>query len=326
MKDDAKKTIRSLKEINNFPFYTATYYGNYRIDEYMQGAVDSPDAVIPFFEDLLKNIGAPFKLSFHRPPSGQPGCSAFYCKTVAGDAVVGKNLDWMQAPVLLLRTRPVGGLESLSMVNLNFCDFFNTGSFKYKLLLSPYVPLDGINKSGLVVSMLSVEKGAEYPVKPGRIMVGDFNIIRIILDSCNDVGEAVDVFKKYNLMMTGMLSLHYLIADKNRSCIVEFTNGEMNIEENKQVNYLTNFIKLKNDSLETEKRNCDRYCKIEKTLIENNNHLNTRQAATLLKEVSVFQPEYKIPSTIWSIVYDINSLNMKIRTGCEPKQYSVKLS
>ena len=325
MKNDAEKTTESVKRINDFPFYTATYFGNYKIDEYMRGAVDSPDAVVPFFEDLFENLGAPVKLAFQRPFSGGSGCSAFYFKTAEGNALLGKNLDWRRAPVLLLRTRPAGGMESLSLVNLDFCDLFNTESFKYKLLLSPYVPLDGINKSGLVVSMLSVEKGAEYPVAPGRISVGDFNIIRIILDSCNNVDEAVSMFEKYNLMTTGLLPLHYMIADKDKSCIVEFANGEMNIEESSQKSYLTNFIKLKNPEFKAEKQNCERYCRIEKTLLEEGKNLDFKQARELLKKVSVFQPEYEIPSTIWSVVYDIGSLEMKIRIGRMPKQYSVQL-
>jgi len=325
MRSDADKTLESVKEVNDFPFYTATYHGNYRIDEYRRGAIDSQQAVIPFFEELFKDIGSPVSLSLPKSEAGQTGCSGFYCRTGTGGALLGKNLDWKRDPILLLKTRPDKGFGSLSMVNLNFCDLFNTGSFKFKLLLSPYVPLDGMNENGLVVSMLSVSQGAEYPFVPGRISVGDFNIIRIALDFCGSVDEAVETFEKYNLMQTGPLPLHYLIADEKKSCIVEYSNGEMRINENEQMNYLTNFNTLNNPDYDNEKRNCHRYQRIEKTLSENDNTLSSQAAMRLLNDVSVFQPDSGIPSTMWSIVYDIGRKKMKIRTGKIPVQYSVGL-
>ena len=324
MKGDAKKTIDSLKKINDFPFFTATYCGNYKLDEYKKGAIDSPRAVVPFFEDLFKKIGAPITLSFPHQTPGQVGCSSFYYRTTEGP-LLGKNLDWKKDPILLLRTRPDNGYNSLSIVDLNLCDIFGLDDYKYKLLLSPYVPFDGINEKGLAVSMLSVYKDAEYPVKPGRISAGDFNIIRIILDSCGNVDEAVEIMEKYNLMQTSILPLHYIIADKNKSCIVEFTNGKMNINENRKVNYLTNFIKLNNPDYENEKKNCLRYQKIEKTLSEKDPGLNMKSAMDLLNEVAVFQPNFEVPSTIWSVVYNIDLLEIVIKIGKIPKLYSVKL-
>jgi len=325
MKSDAEKTIKTLKEINEFPFYTATYYGNYKLGEFKQGAIDSPLAAVPFFEDLFKKMGAPIALSFTTPPALQSGCSAFYCRTGEESNLLGKNLDWKKDPILLLRTRPNDGYNSLTMVNLNFCDLFNIGSLKYKLLLSPYVPLDGINENGLVVTMLSVHEGAEYPFMPNKISVGDFNIIRIILDSCKDVDEALEYFGGYNLRQTGMLPLHYLIADRQKSCIVEFAYGEINIKESSELNYLTNFIKLKNPDYENKKKSCQRYQKIEKELLKNKKILDIPTAQKLLKDVSVFQPHFEIPTTIWSIIYDINQLKMIIRIGKEAKQYTVTL-
>ena len=145
------------------------------------------------------------------------------------------------------------------MVNLKFCDLFQSGSFRQSLLLSPYVPLDGMNEKGLVVTMLSVQEPAEYPAIPNKISVGDFNIIRIILDTCRNTDEALSVFEKYNIMQTGVFPIHYLIADKTDSCIVEFFNGKMHTERNTDINYLTNFHILNKPEFEQQRLLCDRY-------------------------------------------------------------------
>ena len=149
MKTNAEKTIQSLKKINDFPFYIAKYYGDYKIADYRNGAIKSPNDIVPFFQTLFSELGQPTELSFPKPPEVNLGCSAFFCRDKKNSAIIGKNNDWKKDPILILKTTPDEGYTSLSMVNLNFCDLFQLGSFKHKLLLAPYVPLDGM-KWGLL--------------------------------------------------------------------------------------------------------------------------------------------------------------------------------
>ena len=320
----ADKTIESLKKINDFPFYTATYYGNYKINEYADGAIKKPNEVVPFFEALLEELGKPAKLNFPQPLKSGYGCSAFYTHGIDNSAILGKNLDWKKTPVLLLKTRPKYGYSSLTVSDLTACDIFQLGSLEYSLLLSPYVPFDGINEKGLIVTMLSVQEGGEYPEDDGRLPVGDFNIIRIILDTCQNIDEALAAFENYNIMQTAFLPVHYLIADKNESCIVEFFNGKMHTLREKDKNYLTNFLKLKSSDYKTNRSACRRYQKLESEL-NRYGEISPAEAKQLLKTVSVFTDGFQVPSTIWSMIYIQAELCIKIKIGNEQKYYSVRL-
>ena len=325
MKSDAEKTIESMTKINDFPFYTAKYYGDYKIKDLMKGAVKSPADVVPFFEKLFSDLGLPAKLEMPGPAQSNGGCSAFFCKTAEETVLVGKNIDWKRDPLLLLKTTPYDGYNSLSLTNLNFCDLFQLNSLDHKLLLAPYVPLDGMNEHGLIITMLAVHEGSEYSYSQDKLTVGDFNIIRIILDTCKDVDEAIGVFRQYNIKQTGLLPIHYLVADKNQSCIIEFSKGEMNLQISSQENYLTNFNKLNNPDYENQRDLCKRYCTIEERFNRGNGSMETPEALKLLKEVSVFQPEFEVPSTICSLLYNPRKLNIIIQIGKEPKSYSVHL-
>lgn len=324
MNNAADKTLKSLKKVNDFPFYTAMYHGNYKLIEYKNGAIKSRNDIIPFFEDLFTKLGKPIKLQLPTPTEINIGCSAFYYKNKDNNSIIGKNLDWQRDPILLLKTDPEIGYKSLSMANLRFCDIFQLNSFEHNLLLAPYVPLDGINEHGLVITMLSVHSGSNYPHLKDKISVGDYNIIRIVLDTCKNIDETINIFKNYNLIQTGLLPLHYLVADKEESCIIEFFDGEIKIKRNSKKNYLTNFLKLKND--ENENINiCSRYDNLKKILKNRKKDITKREAKEILNDVSVYKDGYEIPSTIWSVIYDQQNLKMNIKIGKSSTYYSVGL-
>ena len=325
MKTDAEKTLLSLKKINEFPFYIAKYYGDYKINDYRNGAIKSPNDIVPFFQSLFSGLGKPTELSLPKSPEINLGCSVFFCRDENNSVIIGKNNDWKREPLLLLKTIPDEGYASLSMVNLNFCDFFQLGSFEHNLLLAPYVPLDGMNETGLVVATLAVHEGAEYPKKPNQLSAGDFNVIRIILDTCSNVDETVNVLDQYNIMPTGPLPVHILISDKRESCIVEFFEGKMHIERDQNLNYLTNFLKLKTSDYENQRTLCHRYQSLEQCFEHNKRINGIGEAMKLLSEISVYTDGFQIPSTIYSAIYRPDDLSLKIRIGDEPKYYSLSL-
>lgn len=325
MKTNAEKTIQSLKKVNEFPFYISRYYGDYKIKDFKNGAIKNTNDIIPFFQSLFTDLGMPVELRFPNPPEINSGCSAFYSRDKYSSAIIAKNNDWKRDPLLLLKTTPDEGYTSLSMVNLNFCDLFQLGSFDHNLLLAPYVPLDGMNEKGLVVTTLAVHEGAEYPLKPNQLSVGDFNSIRIILDTCANIDEAIAVFEQYNLMQTGLLPVHILIADKRESCIVEFFDGKTHIKRDPELNYLTNFLKLKSSDYDNQSKFCNRYQVLEKRFTCDKKSSDVREVKKLLSEVSVYTEGFQIPSTIYSVIYCPDNLNVKIKIGDESLYYSLTL-
>jgi len=322
----AEKTIKSLRKINDFPFYYGKYYGNYKLDDFISGTIKSPKDIVPFFESLFAEQGIKTKLKFPNQQDIGIGCSAFFNNQNRDKAIIGKNFDWKQDPLLLLKTTPAHGYSSLSMVNLNFCDFFNLGSLEHKLLLSPYVPLDGMNEKGLVVSMLSVDYGASYPIVPEQTTVGDFNIIRIILDTCSTLDEAISIFCKYNIKQTGSLPLHYIIANTTESCIIEFFEDKIHIKRDSQINFLTNFLCLQKPDNRPATERCSRYELLKKALKTPYKDTGLRKSKKLLQDLSVYTPENQLPSTIWSLLYIPEDLKMKIKIGQSQQYYSVQLA
>lgn len=320
--------MKSVRKYNDLPFCSATYFGNYHLSSFIDcinSGKDPLECTRLFFEALFEKQGAKISLPPLQAPVQGHGCSAFYCRTDDNIPLLAKNLDYKEDPVLLLRTRPADGYESLSVTNVSFCDLFQLNSLKHSIILAPFVPLDGINENGLAVSMLSSYSGAIYSKAPERPTVGDFHIIRIILDRCKNVEEAIECFEEYNLVQTSVLPLHYIIADEDVSCIVEFVNGEMHTHKNDSLNYMTNFHMLNNARLEQDITNCERYRILDDSLSNRTSGTDIEKVRQLLDEVSVFSHGFQVPSTLWSIVYDIVKREMHIKTGKTKKYYRVAI-
>jgi hypothetical protein len=326
MTADADRTIRSMRKITDFPFHAATYYADYGLDRFTGGAIEDEKDVPRFFEALFQGMGMPANLPSPRPPERMSGCSAFWARTPEDSFILGKNLDWRKDPVLLLRTRPENGYASLSMVNLSFCDLFGLHSANHSLLLSPYVPLDGMNEKGLVVSMLSVQNGCEYPTAAGKPLVGDFNIIRIVLDRCGTVNEAISEFIRYNIRQSGPLPIHYFLSDTLEHCVVELFDGKTNVLKSVGCGCITNFLKLDQKNFEKNRGLCARYRAMEKELEAKSGVLTMREAKGLLRAVSAYGSDCPVPSTIWSLLFSPQELRIRIRIGDGETYYSAKIS
>jgi hypothetical protein len=323
--NNIEKTVNSMRKRSDFPFYSAQYFGDYKIEQFIQGKIEHPENVIPFFEDLFEKLGCPKKINMpNRHELENPGCSAFYIKQNV-NGFVGKNLDWKKTSILLLKTVPINRYSSISLVDLELCDLFKIGQLTNTLALSPYVPFDGINEKGLVITMLSVINGSQYPVDIKKTIVGDFNIIRIILDTCKNITEAIEVMKKYQIMQTGPLPIHYLIADNQSSCIVEFIDNALSVIEHEKIACLTNYLVNNDYQLEFNRKNCDRFKNLENTLCGKEYIFSKSNLCDLLESVSVYQDNYSPPSTIWSVLYDIEQKEMMIKIGTEKKYYVVKI-
>ncbi len=322
----AERTIRSMREMSDFPFYTATYYADYRLEQFTGGVIKADEDVPGFFEALFQSMGTPASLQFPRMPERMNGCSAFWARTPEGSVIVGKNLDWKKDPALLLQTRPENGYASLSMVNLSFCDLFGLHSVNHSLLLSPYVPMDGMNEKGLIVSMLSVQNRCGYPMAPEKSTVGDFNIIRIVLDRCRTVDEAITEFTRYNIRQSGPLPIHYFLSDELEHCVVELFDGEVRVLKSAGCGCLTNFLKLDQRNFQENRRLCARYRAMEKELEAKSGVLTMREAKGLLRAVSVHKPDYAVPSTIWSLLFTPEERRIRIKIGESETYYAAKIA
>ncbi|HSA99677.1 MAG TPA: C45 family peptidase [Anaerolineales bacterium] len=290
--ENEAKTLASLKQVDDYPLYTMTYYGDY---------APPRTSSLP----AVQQAGS---------PSGW-ACSLFTVLLDEDHRLYGRNFDWEFSPALLLFTDPPNGYASVSMVDIAYLGFSKQTVSRLMdlpleeraaLLNAPQLPFDGMNEHGLAIGMAAVPPG-NMQADPSKERIDSIGIIRAILDHARDVGEAVDLIREYDIDFRGGPPVHYLIADaKGKAVLVEFYQGEMHIFENEQPwHSATNFLR---SSVEDPKGNCWRYDRINARLSEKQGMLDARSAMQLLSEVTQ-------ESTQWSVVYQMARGEVNVAMG-----------
>ncbi|WP_066496185.1 linear amide C-N hydrolase [Abyssisolibacter fermentans] len=294
------KTLSSLEKVDEYPFYTMTYEGDYGFDDFLNiGASSDKDIEKYVIKRLLKGIDIDLNIS-------SAGCTAFTTQNNNGKQIFGRNFDFPYSPPLLLYTKPDNGYASVSLVNLSYVGYDENYLPEPKKLNSfltlatPYLPFDGMNECGVTMALLAVPY-AEPPQKEGQITLNTTTAIRLVLDKACDVNEAVELLKQYNYYFSGGVDCHYLLADSTgKSVIVEFLEGEVKIVDT-DTNYqiASNFIAYNGLNIGEGYNEFDRYETIEEHLKNNKGIITVNDAMDLLSEV-------KIPNkTQWSVVYNL---------------------
>ncbi len=285
---DEAATLGSLEQVDGYPLYTMHFYGDY-------APIPSPAAgAVPIVS---------------RPAWG---CSLLAALGDSRNRLYGRNFDWQFSPALLLFSDPADGYASVSMVDIAYLvDEARVRRLaelplaeRRELLAAPLLPFDGLNEQGLAIGMAAVPPGDVAP-DPAKATVGSLAVIRLILDGAADVDEALAIFGRYNVNMTGGPPLHYLVADRSgRSLLVEFYQGEMVVRPNDEPWHLaTNFLRAAVEG--SAAGQCSRYDQIERRLVETEGRLSPVEALDLLAQVAQ-------GSTQWSVVYGLSSGDVQV--------------
>ena len=104
LRPDRIKSFASFTEVDDFPLYVMTYYGDYGFDLLLQGAEPTSVSSIQF-------------------PECTWACSVFSTSNPEAAMLLGRNFDWYDHPALLLFTDPPNGYASVSMVDLHYLGF-----------------------------------------------------------------------------------------------------------------------------------------------------------------------------------------------------------
>jgi len=333
-------TMASLKKVDNHPFYTMIYYGDYGFSNYVKPGVNK--SALLKTNTLLEKFSLRFKNSkiisnqrakvcseFNSKIVNVPGhirlwrdlrskikidlwsCTCFAALGNKNATILGRNFDWYDHIPLLLFTDPPDGYASVSMVDLDYFGF-NRNNLPDKvqnnrrLLDTPWLPFDGMNERGVAIGMMAIDH-AEPPSDPSKKTIGEIEVLRLVLDYAKSTEHAIELIKKYNVRIETP-PIHYLIADSSgHSAIIEFVGGKMIVMSNSQPwQVSTNFII--HGSGAPENANCWRYNRAYNTLKENKGKLATQEAMNLLQSVSQ-------SSTIWSMVYQLNSGRLNAVVG-----------
>ena len=310
---DQKRSLTSIKKLDDQPLLQMTYYGYYYFDNFLKQGAKNDGELERFLNKHFFKM-TPIKLNFHLG-----ACTVFVVKNDLGEVLFCRNYDFIYTPVLQLFTSPEHGYKSVSTTSLIFFgytkDFLFTGINKdnIHMLAAPYIPCDGMNEKGLAVGILVVPE-MSYKRNESKITLNTTTIIRAILDKASTVKEALELIKQFNIYFSADLYCHYLLADSSGdSALVEYWDGKIQIvtsPDNFQI--ATNYIACKPINYEEDKYDIDRCNTVKDRILKNNGYLTNQQAINVLVKVGGLIEGADILQ--WTVVYNLSRKTGKIFT------------
>lgn len=296
---DELKTLASIRHIENTSLFTMEYTGDYGLEEFLSTGASSDGELKDFIiRRLLKGLPIDFKLP-------QLGCSTFAAKLDDGSAVFGRNFDEVDCPSMMVITRPKDGYDSISMVNLSYIgysDDYLPDDIQNRMLAlaAPYAPLDGVNEKGLAAGMLFIA-AAPTNQQTDKVDITTTSAVRMILDKCATVEEAVEMLSRYDMHASAGGCFHFHIADaQGGSVVVEYVNDEMIVVEETAA---TNFLFTATPGIREIGR--DRYEAMNRALEENGGVFSGMEdAMELLAQVTQHGSKTSRACTRWSCIYN----------------------
>lgn len=168
------------------------------------------------------------------------------CSAIRQGNYFGRNFDFFagDVPEIVVKTTAkegryasVGMVGGLMWISTSLID---TGLDEDSKKLIPNMMLDGINEKGLVVEINCVNAvdvgGMTKHTNPGKKPVAQIAVVRYLLDKAASADEAIAIMKEIDIVndpavmgdIHGLtevaFELHFLIADKDKTYLVEFNN------------------------------------------------------------------------------------------------------
>ncbi len=216
--EQIQKTLSSLKKINDFPFYTLNFEGDYGFENYLQNLQAQ---AFPLKAMIANELGfTVLNQSFMHVFSAPFACTVFSARTPQNEFLLARNFDWYLHPILLLFTDPPNGYASASMVDLSYLGIDRetdllTAANSEALLRAPFLPFDGMNEHGLAIGMMAVAHSDGF-INAEKGTLNSLEIIRLLLDYAGTVDEAITLMGQYNLDFGQGPAVHYLISELRR--------------------------------------------------------------------------------------------------------------
>jgi len=303
------RSLASLKQVDDYPMYRMTHYGDYGFSDFLKIGTKSDKEIEAYVtKRLLK--GLPINLGI----TGD-GCTAFVMHNPEGDVIFGRNFDFDYTPSLQVFTNPDDGFASVSTVNLAFAgyamDNLPTGGISannFLTLAAPYLPFDGMNEKGVCIALLAVPM-AQPPQNNGKVTLNTTTAIRLVLDKAASVEEAVDLLRQYDIYFSADIPCHFLIADSTgTSVIVEYWDSTLQtVVSDTNYQIASNFIAYDSLNLGNGFTEFERYDAVKEYVEERNGMLSEDDAVALLADIGIL--EGNLDKLQWSVVYNLSHLN-----------------
>jgi choloylglycine hydrolase len=313
----ARDHIRSLWSLRPVPgtrMYVMDYYCGYNAAGLYEHGIDHddiPGSLIrnyypPLLAPICEVIGGHVKgqRKWHK---GDHACSSVAVRDDEGHELFGRNFDWTHDPCLIVRIHGVDGPSSVSMVDLHYLqlgeDQLERPSLanRVRLLMAPYIPMDGMNDRGLAISCMTAEGSRVSPTDPGKPTLMVPALMRLVLDFAGTTDEAVAVMGRFNLDFDGV-PCHFLVADRSgRSVVVEYVEGRVEtVPSTGRWQVSTNHLLCGKSEGENDAA-CDRYRTAAAWLADTARPLDAGEIMRLMAAISAEN------RTMWTSVYNLTT-------------------
>ena len=337
------RTISTVRSVAGNPYlYTMEYRAAYDLDDVIARDIDSNAKLLDYIVGRIGK-GLPIKMKSAQVADEDGNldtfnCTSFQARNAEGDGFLyGRNYDYFKNPTLVTVSHPKQGYASLAVSDMSH---FGYGLEKLpeklfdrvSCLAAIYAPVDGINEKGLCMSIMALPKQAAQQ-ESGKHKVGTSVIIRLVLDRCANVAEAIELIGSVDIRHDATVGsgYHYMIADAAGDCaVVEFDKEDgwktmvVRKEEGKNWMLVTNHL-LSPKYYTTEpdmavgnihSRSWWRYETAGSYLDAHDGVLTTEQAQECLAEVhweDLLWETGTVEDTQYSNVYDQSALTLRLR-------------
>ncbi|MCQ2138461.1 MAG: C45 family autoproteolytic acyltransferase/hydrolase [Bacteroidales bacterium] len=348
------RTVASVKQVgDNKYLYQMQYSAKYDLDEVMAANIDENSKLLEY---VVSKVGKGIKFKINSSQTSDAGkmepavanCTSFQAKKDGEEGYwYGRNYDFFKNPTLVTVSHPKKGYASIAVSDMSHFGYSLDkvpDSFKNKVLCiaSIYAPVDGINEKGLCTSIMALPNQASQQ-NTGKPAVGTTIIMRLFLDRCATVQEALDLLATVDVRHDAGVGsgYHYMVADAQGDCaVIEFDKNDgwktMIVRKDAAMNYMhvTNHLldpKYYTTEPDPEVGNpnshsWERYAKVEEYLGSRNGVANFAEAQECLSLVhwkDLVWPNGMIEDTQYSNVYDQSAIKLYLRnwndydTTCE---------
>lgn len=295
-------TIFSTAKIDD-GLYKMTCKYDCKIDELIDADIDTIEDYINW---IIKEVA--YGLPIEVDPDNF-GCAAFTAASPDGQRLFGRNYDYLDTDTLVVYSEPKDGYASYGVADLAFFDINTEGGMdidsptaKLFSLAAPYACVDGINEKGVGIGILQLST-PEIHQDNGKKDFIPIMAIRVILDTCASVDEAIEYLESYDYHSFLGDSFHLYITDKTGlSVVVEWDDEGMFIVEDTGC---TNDVLCEENEYYESDWECWRYDTIKERLADKENILTADEAMQLTDDIHQ-------KNTEWSCVYNLDDFTFDI--------------
>ena len=313
----ARNHIRSLWSLRPVPgtkMYVMDYYCSYNPAGLYAHGIDKDDIPGSLIRNYYPPLLAPICEAIGGHAKGQRkwhkvdhACSTVAVRDDEGNELFGRNFDWTHDPCLIVRIHGTDGPSSVNMVDLHYLQLGENQlerpslANRLRLLMAPYIPMDGMNDRGLAISCMTAKESRLPPADRGKATLVVPIMMRLVLDFAGTTDEAVALMRRFNLEFDGV-PCHFLIADRSgKSVVVEFVDGEVaTVPATGRWQVSTNHL-LSGKSEPENVTICDRYRTAAARLADSAHGLDAREIMRLMEAISAEN------RTMWTCVYNLTT-------------------